>query len=700
MSNCTIWQIRLNTTFLGEMNRKYILSLVMCLVFYGCGLIQAFCIEIGDPEVFRIYGTNKKKVVIEGSSFKNLLQAISSGKDVDIRHAVIKGDIDLTDLNLFSALDIYRGKVTEVPIELIQAEQEMISGRGAIEEKLIIIKGNISIQNSVLNGRMQTYNERQPGIIDRGVLRCSFRKSLILSGTRLNGPISFRDALFNGGNSFWDTQFCADTNFGGARFNRDVSFREAHFDSVVSFSGTQFMSNAYFDNARFSTVARFSGAKFNDDVYFNRTQFSGAAEFTNAMFFRKADFGHVKFVDATFKSALFGIKSPYSKMFLCKQNMAKVLAKETGGDIKNIESSRWIFLGSSRKSLITGETQYQYSFHIFPKEHKSSVFIKDISKFLARHLSAYKAAGSPTMCLGKKDKVKAFRDQYASRIDFFSATFSKSADFRHAFFLADVNFKDANFMELALFEGCSFFNAKKLGLVTKNNQYSIVDLYTDKTYFNRLSGLSFRRVVPHFQKRLNNLDKKSMNPHIRDSLIERYIYLQETFRKIGMFEDADLVYYERKVLEAQKEIDNWVRFWNWFLDTTCRYGTDFKQVVKTSLYIVIFFTLLYWCTIFSFIQVYFGTIEVNDADKWIKNDPITPISKSEMTSIRGIIGTINTLTTHLWRAFYLSVNTFTTVGTGDIIATRLFRVLVLIEGSLGWFMLGLFIVVFSAKYLR
>ena len=95
-------------------------------------------------------------------------------------------------------------------------------------------------------------------------------------------------------------------------------------------------------------------------------------------------------------------------------------------------------------------------------------------------------------------------------------------------------------------------------------------------------------------------------------------------------------------------------------------------------------------------QVFF----IKDKDPWIEKEKPSIVYNSKPSKVKGFTEVVKVILKHLWHAFYLSVNTFTTVGTGDIFATRLFRVLVLVEGALGWFMLGLFIVVFSEKFLR
>jgi len=97
--------------------------------------------------------------------------------------------------------------------------------------------------------------------------------------------------------------------------------------------------------------------------------------------------------------------------------------------------------------------------------------------------------------------------------------------------------------------------------------------------------------------------------------------------------------------------------------------------------------MLYFISVIPIIGKVLGTIEYEQTKKRMhaKNKDVTPT---------------HTWYHHLWHSFYLSLNTFTTVGTDDIIATRILRVFVLIEGALGWFVLGLFIVVLSSKYFR
>jgi hypothetical protein len=540
-----------------------------------------------------------------------------------------------------------------------------------------------------------------------------FNDEVDFSSTRFVGNVNFYKSLFNDTVNFSSVEFDSKTNFRSVKFNRDVKFVRTKFNGELSFLGTHFSGDVSFKGAKFlSKKATFTKTRFNNTVDFSEALFGGEAHFAGAKFKGETNYNLTKFNEKAyfrkawfdycfFNSTLFGIKSVYSKKYLTAENILKIIGMNPDADTNN---AKIIDTDEKTEKIII---EFQNS-------------RRELSSLAYRLILAFRTGIDENrllktgMSINEVLPPKTMEDYPESQTVFQSATFTKIADFEKAVFLGDTDFSMARFNTVAFFKESFFFNAEALELIDKNEETKfkknveesdedsgenfLVELNLDDSYFYLIKGISFNYIFPHLQRRL----KKSSNNYgtVRAQLIKNYGYLYENFKKIGVFEDANEIYYQKRLLEAETENGNWMRFWNWLLDSTCKYGTDVKQVVKISFYIIVFFTLMFFLNICPLIQDYLGTIEIKDKDKWIKKEKLSEIYGRSSTRIEGFTGIITATIKHLWHAFYLSVNTFTTVGTGDIIATRFFRVLVLMEGFMGWLILGLFIIVLSAQYLH
>jgi hypothetical protein len=704
-----------------QMKKTFLLLLITCQLFFTPYLLHASCNQSDNPNVFKVHGTSEdEKVSIEGACLDEMLTAMGEGKDIDIKYAEIKGGIDFTNPKFFNARSF-----DEIKKDLKPGETDHIKKMFPQPKKIVLVKGKIKIQNSVINGTVLTRKDTfKDNIFDIMYgFSAIFRKKVIFQKVDFKRKVIFDNSYFNDKVSFGSgTHFYKDVYFRNAYFSNIAFFPNAYFhgntvfqnvDFVgiawfpsvtflypVGFGHVHFAEKAYFHNNHFANSSNFGSSKFDGEAYFEDVKFGGDTVFYNVQFGKKVtfrntsfagytDFRKTQFDNCSFNSAKFGIRSTYAEKHLNRKNIIKIIAKDLNEEFKDAKSLK------SPKALL-----------------------KKLPTFKANLVHAYRAAINEDSQINsqlneyllplQEKEIKTIPEymEIPIKVNFNNATFTDSVDFRNALFLNDTSFKETNFKELGLFDSSFFFNAKELGLVEKNDKDSLVGLNIDKSYFNLWKGLTFDQVFPHLHKRLD-YSAEEQKKEFRDQTIENYIYLQENFRKIGRFEDADDIYYQRKLLEAENEKDGWKRKWNWILDKTCKYGTDFKQVVYVSLILIGVFALLYLLPNIPFMQKYFGTITSKDKVQLIKKEKLSVVWKSRPTIIKKIFGTIWAAIKYIWyalypfwRALYLSVNTFTTVGTGDIFATGLFRWFVLLEGALGWFMLGLFIVVFAAQYIR
>lgn len=233
------------------------------------------------------------------------------GGPVEYNHVIIKGDLDLSQLNL--------------PKGHINRSSYDIAFLG-LSENAQIVTSNIKIINATIDGN-----------VNFG--KTAFYSPIDFSGSNFTGFAIFHGAQFSVyTNVFSDAaRFSGSANFNNVRFNNGadftgasgpVSFMHAQFNNTAHFWGaqlyypnfsnaqfiteytdfrkTQFIGLTSFSEAQFSDVPLFGAAQFNGDTYFRGTKFSEKASFVGGQFNKDVDFTYAKFGgDADFSGAKF-----------------------------------------------------------------------------------------------------------------------------------------------------------------------------------------------------------------------------------------------------------------------------------------------------------------------------------------------------------------------------------------------------------
>jgi len=216
-----------------------------------------------------------------------VLKRIQEGKDVRLKNAVIKGDLDLRKLNLTQLKDGPHVLVTSS----IEIRNTIFDGsvnfRKAIFEKLIILDRNQF--NDIIDISFSQFNEI-----------AHFTKSLF------NGEALFLGSHFGRFVYFDESQFSGISEFGASHFGADVHFTRTRFFKGVIFNGSRFEGKAFFLASKFDDDTFFDDITFNDYAEFSRCLFGGYIEFKKSSFCRDASFAASKFSDrANFESASF-----------------------------------------------------------------------------------------------------------------------------------------------------------------------------------------------------------------------------------------------------------------------------------------------------------------------------------------------------------------------------------------------------------
>jgi hypothetical protein len=137
-------------------------------------------------------------------------------------------------------------------------------------------------------------------------LRANFSGTADFGSSKFNSTANFLNSHFEGIASFRGANFCDTANFEGSDFNNIASFRIVSFDRNAKFARSQFKSTADFDSTNFTGAADFGLSKYYSDATFNRSIFMKDAIFASLIFYKNAHFSNSKFnSNATFRSSIF-----------------------------------------------------------------------------------------------------------------------------------------------------------------------------------------------------------------------------------------------------------------------------------------------------------------------------------------------------------------------------------------------------------
>ena len=238
--------------------------------------------------------------------------------------------------------------------------------------------------------------------------------------------------------------------------------------------------------------------------------------------------------------------------------------------------------------------------------------------------------------------------------NFASAIFSEGANFMHATFSDDAYFWHVYFSGKTYFDSVNFSGDAEF----TSAEFDEVDF--SNTVFSRtfiLHDADFKRIKVSWNslKDLYSFDGPT------------YIKLIKNFREIEQFEDADDAYYQyRRVSQDNKK---------WSLSKledvvawlTCGYGVKPAYPLIWGVGIILGSAFIYWLG--SGIR---RLKEIDEDDNRVS----------------------------FWDAFYFSMVTFTTLGYGDWYPVGRYRIVVIIEGLIGWLLLALFLVTLANVMIR
>jgi uncharacterized protein YjbI with pentapeptide repeats len=262
-----------------------------------------------------------------------ILAKIQKGEPVEYDHVVVKGDLDLSQLqtNVTSHIRIndsaFDGFVSFNYTNLDESID--LSGSNFTKDAYFwgaTFRGNASFSRATFSG-------------NANFSRATFSGNANFSRATFSGNANFSRATFSGNANFSRATFSGTANFSRATFSGDADFNEVTFSGDAYFNEVTFSGDAYFNEVTFSGNANFMGAAFSGDAYFREATFSGDAYFNGATFIKRAafynaqfnttSFSYTQFDDAFFDGANFRgelslDRSKYKNMYIKWSNITKL----------------------------------------------------------------------------------------------------------------------------------------------------------------------------------------------------------------------------------------------------------------------------------------------------------------------------------------------------------------------------------------
>jgi uncharacterized protein YjbI with pentapeptide repeats len=416
---------------------------------------------------------------------------------------------------------------------------------------------------------------------------------------------------------------------------------------TIRITNSRFAGPARIESITFDQGLDLRGCTFEDNVSFVKSRFLGEAKFSGARFIGQADFGDTYFENpASFISTRFlGDASFSSAQFY--------------GDA--------IFLDCS----FANDVDF------------------DDAKF--QRSSSFRNA--------RFDDVRFFETEFAGQVTFLAARFSGNATFAATRFGSDVVFRDSRFLQGSTFGLSSFAGLADFGNVAfqKTAFFGGVK-FSDLAYFAaarfdedlilegaRLYSMQLDEVTfgGSCKVNLNSTDFTKFVVHwntIQDRMVYNgaaYLALVKNYKSLEWFDEADDCYYQYRRIGQTLTPWGWDRLSDIISWMSCGYGVRVSYTAFWCLFTILIFGVIFWA------GKGMSKFEIEGLE--LPGDTrLMPIKRVSFTD-----------------ALYFSIAMFTTsqapVNTYPV---GVYRHLAMAEGILGWFFLGLFVVVLSAVLIR
>ncbi len=415
----------------------------------------------------------------------------------------------------------------------------------------------------------------------------------------------------------------------------------------IKITNSRFQGPVRIEGVTFNEFLDLRGCTFQENVSFIKSRFLGDSKFAGAKFGKQADFAETDFqAAASFISSSFQGDSSFGNA-------------EFDGDA--------IFMDCNFAS----DVDFNYA------------------KFLR----------SGSFLNADFDDVSFFETQFGGQVTFRSAQFKGNATFAATRFESDVLFRAARFLMGSTFGLSSFGGLADYGNVDFNKTAFFGGVkFTDLAYFanarfNRDLILEGARLYSmqldnatfseNSKINLNSTDFSKFVVHW-DILQSRIVYngaaylaLVKNYKSLEWFDEADECYYQYRRIGQEQASWGWDKVSDIISWLSCGYGVRVSYTAFWCLFTILVFGIIFWA------GKGMNKFEIEGME--LPGDTrLKPSARVSFTD-----------------ALYFSIAMFTTsqapVNTYPV---GVYRHLAMAEGILGWFFLGLFVVVLSAVLIR
>ena len=409
------------------------------------------------------------------------------------------------------------------------------------------------------------------------------------------------------------------TNFNWTTFNSD----EVIFSPEVKFKSTEITE---FSNATFKSK---NSINFNDSVFertrqilkkrpliqkiffFKNSTFGGAStNFDDAKFCGDVLFNDTKFLSINIISFVNSIFKGDSKDSIDFKNSVfesnKTDFNEATFDSKDIIFENSTFGGNAtcfNGTIFCGNALF-YDTKFLSNDITSfvkSIFKGDWTSFINATFNSKENDFSKAKFFSKLG-VGVSKGCFNGETKFNEAFFLENTSFNERIFSAKCSFNQANFRQTASFRGAIFegpldFSNAQFHFTTFEPLYSSAEFHAKPTEFHgeiKLAGCHYDILRVQWEKFAEHLKY--------DDAV--YAQLEDNFRKIGFFEDADEVYFEHMRKKRQVEAKNkycrsFAKFL--FIELSCGYGVKPFRPILYGLAIIALFCIIYYVYILKII---------------------------------------------------------------------------------------------------
>jgi hypothetical protein len=427
----------------------------------------------------------------------------------------------------------------------------------------------------------------------------------------------------------------------------DLGPGEEPIKQSIRIINSRFQGPVRIEGVTFAEFLDLRGCIFQGDVSFIKSRFLGDAKFAGAKFSKQADFAETYF------------QGPASFISTSFQNDSSFSSAQFDGDA--------VFLDCNFAS----DVDFNYA-----KFLRSGSFLNAFF-----------------------DDVSFFETQFAGQVTFRSAQFKGNATFAATRFESDVLFRAARFWKGSTFGLSSFEGLADFGNVDFNKTAFFGGVkFADLAYFAnaRFNGDLIMEGGRLYSMQLDNAtfsDRSKINLNSTDfskfvvhwsTLQNRMVYngaaylaLVKNYKSLEWFDEADECYYQYRRIGQDQAAWGWDKLSDIISWLSCGYGVRVSYTAFWCLFTILIFGLIFW------------------AGKGMNKFEIEGMELPGDTRLRP------SKRVSFTDALYFSIAMFTTsqapVNTYPV---GVYKHLAMAEGILGWFFLGLFVVVLSAVLIR